>query len=71
VRARVGDWLAVYGRTLDAPVRHGQVVEVPHADGSPPYLVHWLDDGRRSLVFPGPDAVVTEHGPHAAPARRP
>ncbi|MGY1704789.1 DUF1918 domain-containing protein [Geodermatophilus sp. SYSU D00697] len=69
--AHVGDWLAVYGRTLDAPVRHGQIVEVPHADGSPPYLVHWLDDERRSLVFPGPDAVVTSQAPHAAAARRP
>ncbi|MGY1633466.1 DUF1918 domain-containing protein [Geodermatophilus sp. SYSU D01186] len=66
MHARVGDWLAVYSSTVDAPVRRGQIVEVPHADGSPPYVVHWLDDERRSLVFPGPDAVVTTQAPHAA-----
>jgi hypothetical protein len=64
----VGNWLVVHGRTLDEPVRAGLVVEVPHADGSPPYLVHWLDDDRLSLVFPGADAVVRLAAPsqHAA-----
>jgi hypothetical protein len=66
VRAEVGNWLVVRGRTLDAPVREGQILEVAHPDGSPPYLVHWLDDDRRSLVFPGPDAVVVATAPHRA-----
>jgi hypothetical protein len=57
---RVGDWIVVHGRTLDAPVREGRIDGLIHADGSPPYLVHWLDDDRHSLFFPGPDAVVTE-----------
>lgn len=72
MRARVGDWVVVRGRTLDAPVREGRIDELVHADGSPPYLVHWLDD-RHSLLFPGPDAVVTTGRPHAtgAPADRP
>jgi hypothetical protein len=29
-----------------------------HADGTPPYEVHWLDDGHVTLVFPGPEAHV-------------
>lgn len=73
MRARVGDWIVVHGRTLDAPLREGLVDELIHADGSPPYLVHWLDDDRRSLLFPGPDAVVTagrSRAPGAQPAHQ-
>ena len=33
------------------------------ADGTPPYLVHWLDTGQVTLLYPGPDAHV-EHEPH-------
>jgi hypothetical protein len=65
VRAQVGHWLVVHGRTLDAPVREGQIEQLLHPDGSPPYVVHWIDDGRRSVVFPGPDAVITPTRPHA------
>lgn len=65
MRAQVGDWLVVHGRTLDAPVREGQIDQLLHPDGSPPYVVHWIDDGRRSVVFPGPDAVITSTRPHA------
>ena len=64
MNAHVGDWLVVHGRTLDAPVREGLIEEVLHADGSPPYRVHWLDDERRSVVFPGPDAVISPTRPH-------
>jgi hypothetical protein len=65
MRAHVGDRLVVHGRTLDAPVREGRIEELLHPDGSPPYLVHWLDDGRRSVVFPGSDAVLSPTRPHA------
>jgi Domain of unknown function (DUF1918) len=67
MQVRVGDRLVVHSRRVDGGVREGQVVEVPHADGSPPYLVRWLDDQRTSLVFPGPDVSfrseehTTEH----------
>lgn len=54
----MGDWIVVEGAALGVPTRCGQVVEVRHADGSPPYLVHWLDTGGTTLVFPGPDARV-------------
>lgn len=63
--AQVGSWIVVHGRTLDAPVREGRIDGLLHADGSPPYLIHWLDDDRRSVVFPGADATITAERPHA------
>ena len=61
--AEVGNWLVVRSRVLDQPVRTGEVLEVPHPDGSPPYVVRWLDDEHTSVVFPGSDAVVTSAPP--------
>ncbi|SEO84162.1 DUF1918 domain-containing protein [Trujillonella endophytica] len=69
MQAQVGHWLVVHGRTLDAPVREGLIVGVPHADGSPPYEVRWTDDERTSLVFPGADTTVVPHPPHGAGSR--
>jgi len=60
VYAAVGDRLVIHGRRLGAPDRDGEIVEVKHPDGTPPYLVCWSDTGHESLVFPGPDATV-EH----------
>lgn len=60
----VGNWLVVHGRAVDHPVREGMIVEVPHADGSPPYVVRWLDTDRTSIVYPGPDTQVMAHAPH-------
>ena len=69
MHAEVGNWLVVHGRTLDDATREGQVGAVPHPDGSPPYVVRWIDDDRQSLVFPGADTEVLSRAPHAA-ARR-
>ena len=68
MHAEVGNWIIVHGRTLDAPSREGRIDEVVHEDGSPPYLVHWLDDDHRSVVFPGPDATIVPERPHASRA---
>lgn len=65
VYAEVGNWLVVHGRSIDDPAREGEIVEVPHADGSPPYVVHWLDQDRLSTVFPGPDTTVVAVAPHS------
>ena len=70
MHAQVGHWIVVHGRTLDASAREGRIDELLHPDGSPPYLVHWLDDDRRSVVFPGPDATITAQRPHAADSPR-
>jgi hypothetical protein len=58
--AQVGDRLVVRSTHVDGPVRDGEIIEVRHPDGSPPYVVRWSDDGHEALVFPGPDAFV-EH----------
>lgn len=67
MKATVGDRLVLASSVVDGPVRDGRIVEVRHGDGSPPYLVEWLDTGERTLVYPGPDAhVEADVGP--APA---
>jgi hypothetical protein len=58
MKASVGDRIVIASATLDRPVRDGRIVEVRHADGSPPYVVEWSDNGQQGLVFPGPDARV-------------
>jgi hypothetical protein len=58
MKAKVGDWLVIKGVTVDRPDQRGLIAEVHSSDGSPPYVVRWLDTGRVATVFPGPDAVV-------------
>ncbi|MFB9905402.1 DUF1918 domain-containing protein [Allokutzneria oryzae] len=67
MKAQVGDWIIVEGNRLGEPRREGEVVEVPHADGSPPYRVRWTDSDRTTLVFPGPDARVQHGGAYTRP----
>jgi len=57
----IGDWLVVKGTKLDDHYRRGEIVGLVHADGLPPFYVHWLDNGRTTLFFPGPDAYVEHH----------
>ena len=56
--AEVGDMLVVRGHNVETADREGEILEVRHADGTPPYLVRWDDTGHEALVFPGPDAFV-------------
>lgn len=56
--ATAGDRLIVHSRTLGGPIRDGEILQVQHADGSPPYVVRWSDTGHEALVFPGPDAEI-------------
>lgn len=46
MRARVGDRLVV------GADRIGAVIGVPSADGSPPYIVKWLEGGHIAMVQP-------------------
>ena len=62
MEAEVGDRLVVKGHYAHEPLRDGEILEVG-PEGNPPYLVRW-EDGRVSLVFPGPDAYV-DHLAHA------
>lgn len=58
MRAQVGDWLIIERGDIDHHARRGRIEEVRSADGSPPFLVRWLDTDHTVLVFPGPDAYV-------------
>jgi hypothetical protein len=49
MRADVGDRLVV---GVD-PERVGLIIAVPHADGTPPYVVRWLATGHIAMVSPG------------------
>ncbi len=66
MNAQPGQWLVVHGRVTDSPERVGEIVEVPHADGSPPYVVRWLGEDHTCVVFPGPDAGVVAEPPRGA-----
>jgi len=46
MRARVGDRLVV------GADRIGVVIGVPAEDGSPPYIVRWLEGGHIAMVQP-------------------
>jgi Domain of unknown function (DUF1918) len=56
MRARIGDRLVV------GEGRIGEVVGVPSADGSPPYIIKWLKDGHIAMVFPDQYARVIPAG---------
>jgi hypothetical protein len=58
MRATVGDRVTVYGRHVEDRVRDGEVIEVRGAEGQPPYLIRWSEDGHQGLFFPGSDAQV-------------
>jgi nucleotide-binding universal stress UspA family protein len=65
--ARIGDRVVVRSTHLDGPIRDGEVIEVEHEDGRPPYRVRWSDNGHESLFFPGPDAYIDRAGPSYEP----
>jgi hypothetical protein len=66
MHAAVGDRIVVRGPHVDEPNRDGEILEVRGADGTPPFLVRWSDNGHEGLYFPGPDAVIHHEDP--APA---
>ncbi|MEU8413461.1 DUF1918 domain-containing protein [Amycolatopsis japonica] len=71
LRAQRGDWLVIKGSTLGKPDQRGLIIEVRSSDGTPPYVVRWMEDDHVSMVFPGPDAVIiTEAEQSAAAASR-
>ncbi len=58
MKAKVGDWLVFKGAAVDRPDHRGLITEVHSSDGSPPYVVRWLDNDHEATVFPGSDAIV-------------
>lgn len=69
MKASPGDRIVIESRHLGEPVRDGEILEAHGADGGPPYLVRWSDDGRVALLAPGPDAHISgAQGGEAGPA---
>jgi hypothetical protein len=58
MHAHKGDRIVVRSQHVGGPVRDAEVLEVEHADGSPPYRVRWSDSGHEALFYPGSDAYV-------------
>ena len=69
MKAKVGDRLVLEGTHVGDPRRVGIVTALRHEDGSPPYMVRWLNTGKEGLVFPGSEAHV--EAPTSASDRRP
>jgi hypothetical protein len=58
MNAHIGDRLVLEGTHLGDSRRTAVITALRHDDGSPPYEVRWLDDGRTTLIFPGPQARI-------------
>jgi hypothetical protein len=58
MKAQVGDCLIIEGAEPGEPRRIGTIVALRNADGSPPYIVHWVTGDYDSLVRPGPGARI-------------
>jgi hypothetical protein len=58
MKAKVGDWLVMKGTTIGRSDQRGIITEVHSPDGSPPYVVRWLETDHVATVFPGPDAII-------------
>ena len=58
MNGNLGDRLILEGTHVGDHKRIGVITELRHDDGTPPYMVHWLDSGHDSLFFPGSDARI-------------
>lgn len=58
MKASVGDRIVVASRRVDGHVRDGEVVELRHPDGTPPFVVRWSDTGQTSVFYPGVETRV-------------
>ena len=59
-RAKPGDRLVIRAHHQGEPERDAEILEVLGADGGPPFLVRWQDNGHESHYYPSSDAHV-EH----------
>ncbi|WP_028852204.1 DUF1918 domain-containing protein [Thermocrispum municipale] len=57
MHASTGDKILVHGPKVGVAEQHAEIIEVRGENGRPPYLVRF-EDGRETLMYPGPDAVV-------------
>jgi hypothetical protein len=69
MKGHVGDRLVLEGTHVGDRRRVGVITALRHDDGTPPFLVRWLDDGHEGLVYPGPDARIEAGSTEEAPPR--
>ncbi len=62
MKGHVGDRIVVRGPHAGDHDRVGTITALRHDDGSPPFVVRWLDDGHEGLLFPGPDTIIQPPG---------
>lgn len=65
--AHVGDVLIVRSSSVGRPPRRATILELKGPNGTPPYVVRWLDDGHEAFCYPGADATVERR--HTAATR--
>lgn len=58
VKAKVGDRIIEEGKHVGDHRRIGVITALRHDDGTPPYVVRWLDSEHEALVYPGSDAHI-------------
>jgi len=63
MKAEVGDELIIESPKPGTAGRIGTIVALQNADGSPPYIVHWLAGDYDSLVDPGPKTRIERRLP--------
>ncbi len=63
LRAQAGDMLVIDQGSAAGIPRIGEIVGLPSADGSPPYLVRWLAGEYELTILPGPGAHVERRHP--------
>ena len=68
MKAKPGDALVIKGHRVGEARRKARILEVRGADGGPPYLVEWADDGHVGLFFPGVDALIEPHDAASTPS---
>lgn len=65
MHAAPGDWLVVKSSRDTVHERHALILTVSE-NGAAPFHIRWIDTGRESLIYPGPDAVVISAEEQAA-----
>ena len=70
MKAKVGDWYVLKGRTVEQSDRRGLITEVHGVNGAPPYVVLWLDTGHVATVIPGSDAIIVTAAEQEAADKR-
>ena len=67
VKAKVGDRLIEEGTHVGDHRRVGVITALRHDDGTPPYVVRWLEADQETVVYPGSDAHIEPGHPTSTP----